>query len=213
MRRKTIVCFGDSNTHGFDVRTGGRFPKDKRWPGRISLALGDEYEVHEEGLNGRTSVFEDPLFEGLNGFTALPIIMGTHEPLDLLIIMLGTNDTKERFNANATNICRGLEHLVEKAKVNKSWRREPRILLMAPLEMKEDYRQALFGESMGDGCSKKSRELPALLKDMARRQRIDFLDLNEMPGVEFSNKDFMHLSEEAHEALANVVEAWIRQNL
>ena len=93
--KKTIVAFGDSNTHGYCSQTGGRFSEEERWTCLLEKYLGGEYRVMEEGLSGRTTVFEDPLFEGLSGLSAISPCLLTHEPVDLLIIMLGTNDTKE----------------------------------------------------------------------------------------------------------------------
>lgn len=77
--------------------------------------LGDEYDVKEEGLSGRTTVFDDPLSEGLNGLTMITLCLLTHKPVDLLIVMLGTNDTKERFACTPENITFGMEHLLRKA--------------------------------------------------------------------------------------------------
>ena len=95
---KKIVCFGDSNTHGYNSKNGGRFSENERWTKLLDKYLGEEYDIAEEGLEGRTACFEDPLFEGLCGYNYIyPCIM-THKPIDLLIIMLGTNDVKERFS-------------------------------------------------------------------------------------------------------------------
>ena len=85
---KKVICFGDSNTHGYNSKTMGRFTEDERWTKLLGKYLGEEYDVVEEGLEGRTACFEDPLFEGLCGFKYLyPCIM-THKQVDLLIIML-----------------------------------------------------------------------------------------------------------------------------
>ena len=105
-----IVCFGDSNTHGYcadpaDCADGGnRFNEDERWTCLLQKKLGADYLVLEEGLSGRTSVFSDPLHECMSGLDAIYSCLMSHEPVDLLIIMLGTNDTKERFAANAAAI-------------------------------------------------------------------------------------------------------------
>lgn len=99
--KRTIVAFGDSNTHGYCSETGGRFSEEERWPCLLEKYLGEEYRVMEEGLSGRTTVFEDPLFEGLSGLSYIFPCLMTHEPVDLLIIMLGTNDTKARFPVTA----------------------------------------------------------------------------------------------------------------
>ena len=90
---KNILCYGDSNTFGFTLH-GGRHPYDVRWTGRLQLALGPAYRVIEEGCGGRTTVFEDPIDLGRNGRTSLPVCLASHNPLDLVILMLGTNDLR-----------------------------------------------------------------------------------------------------------------------
>ena len=100
--KKHIVCFGDSNTHGYCAEPwdcadhGNRFNEDERWTCLLAKQLGEEYLVLEEGLSGRTTVFQDPLTEGLSGIDVIFPVLMSHEPVDLLIVMLGTNDTKER---------------------------------------------------------------------------------------------------------------------
>lgn len=90
---KQILCFGDSNTWGLIPKTGERFPWGIRWTSILSEKLGqDKYHVVEEGLCGRTTVFDDPLRDGRCGVKVLPTLLESHEPIDLSIIMLGTND-------------------------------------------------------------------------------------------------------------------------
>ena len=116
--KKHIVCFGDSNTHGYcaepaDCADGGdRFNENERWTCLLQKALGEDYLVIEEGLSGRTTVFQDPLHECMSGLDAIYSCLMSHERVDLLIIMLGTNDTKERFGANSACIAIGMERLV-----------------------------------------------------------------------------------------------------
>ena len=127
--RKHIVCFGDSNTHGYcadpkDCAEGGnRFSEEERWTCLLQKKLGDSALVIEEGLSGRTTVFTDPLHESMAGLDSIYSVLMSHEPVDLLIIMLGTNDTKERFGANAACIGIGMERLILKAKSIPCWRK------------------------------------------------------------------------------------------
>ncbi len=102
--KKHIVCYGDSNTHGYCAADDGRFNENERWPRLLEKKLGDDYLVFEEGLSGRTTCFDDPIHEGLSGLDYIYPCLMSHEPVDLLIIMLGTNDTKERFGASAACI-------------------------------------------------------------------------------------------------------------
>lgn len=137
--KKHILCLGDSNTHGYcadpaDCADGGiRFNEDERWTCLLQKALGSDYLVTEEGLSGRTTVFPDPLHETMDALTVLYSLLKSHEFLDLLIIMLGTNDTKERLGANASCIAIGMERLVRKAQSVDCWGdHAPNILIVCP---------------------------------------------------------------------------------
>jgi lysophospholipase L1-like esterase len=105
---RTILRYGDSNTRGFDPEPGERFPEDVRWPGVLRTRLGDDYRVIEEGLSGRTTVWDDPI-EGVhkNGRTYLRPCLESHSPVDLIALMLGTNDLKKRFGSSASDIAQG----------------------------------------------------------------------------------------------------------
>ncbi len=112
--KKHIVCIGDSNTHGYcadpaDCAEGGiRFNEDERWTCLLQKALGEDYLVTEEGLSGRTTVFPDPLHESMDALGVIYALLKSHEAVDLLVIMLGTNDVKERLGANAACIAIGM---------------------------------------------------------------------------------------------------------
>ena len=210
--RKHIVCFGDSNTHGYCADPqdcadhGTRFNEEERWPCLLQKKLGDACLVIEEGLSGRTTVLEDPLNEGLSGLSVLAPVLLSHEPVDLLIIMLGTNDTKERFGMNAWGIAAGLERLVQKAKTLPVWgARGPEILLIAPPPIGEGVRGADCICGMGPGCVEKSRGLAAEYRQVAQRQGCAFMDA---AGIgEFNRVDFMHLTRRGHERLAEAIAA------
>ena len=212
--RKHIVCFGDSNTHGYcadpaDCADGGdRFNEDERWTCLLQKKLGDEFLVMEEGLSGRTTVFPDPLHECMSGLDAIYSCLMSHEPVDLLIIMLGTNDTKERLGANAACIAIGAERLVMKAKSIPAWRGgRPNILLVCPPHIGEGLYLRPEGVPMGKGCPEKSRELAAYLAPVAERQGCAFLDAEGL--AEFNKIDCMHLSRKGHAQLAEKLAALV----
>lgn len=205
--KKHIVCFGDSNTHGYcadpaDCADGGdRFNENERWTCLLQKALGEEYLVLEEGLSGRTTVFPDPLHECMSGLDAIYSCLMSHEPVDLLIIMLGTNDTKERLGANAACIGIGMERLVMKAKTIPAWRGgKPNILVIAPPHIGDGLLSCKEGIPMGTGCPEKSRELAPYYKELAERQGCAFLDAEGLAG--FNNRDCMHLTRKGHSDLA-----------
>lgn len=152
--KKHIVCFGDSNTHGYCADPNDtadhtdRFTEDERWPCLLQEALGEDYLVLEEGLSGRTTVFRDPLHECMSGLDVIYSTLMTHEPVDLLIIMLGTNDTKERFNASPACIGIGMERLAMKAETVGAWRGgRPNILIVAPPHIGAGHNDPAMGVS------------------------------------------------------------------
>ncbi len=215
MKRKHIVCFGDSNTHGYcadprDCAEGGdRYNEDERWTCLLQKALGEEYLILEEGLSGRTTVFDDPLHEGLSGLEMICPTLMCHEPVDLLIIMLGTNDTKERFGCNAACIGIGMERLVLKARSVQCWRNgTPRILLVSPPHIGEGLYNLPEGLAMGLHCPEKSRELAQHFSAVAERQGCAFLDAEGK--AEFNRLDCMHLTRKGHAQLAEELQKIIK---
>ena len=110
---KTVLCFGDSNTWGYDPATKNRFPRDVRWAGILAGLLSPDYQVIEEGLNGRTTVWNDPIEGYKNGRDYLIPCLETHRPIDLVILMLGTNDLKMRFSVSAFDIANSAGVLVD----------------------------------------------------------------------------------------------------
>ena len=200
--KKHIVCLGDSNTHGYcadpnDCADGGyRYNEKERWTCLLQSALGEDYLVLEEGLSGRTSVFSDPLHESMDAVSVAYSILMTHEPVDLLIIMLGTNDTKERFAANAPAIAVGMERLIKKCKSVECWGdHEPNILVVCPPPLGQGFHD----EVMGNGCVEKSLALPEYLKAVAERNAVHYLDAAD---CEFNSVDFTHLTALGHRQLA-----------
>ncbi|MFS0864311.1 SGNH/GDSL hydrolase family protein [Fredinandcohnia sp. 179-A 10B2 NHS] len=208
--KKRIVCFGDSNTWGYDVENQTRFSEEVRWPCLLQKKLGGDYQVIEEGLSGRTSVVDDPLFEGLNAFTYLHPCLMSHSPLDLVIIMLGTNDTKERFALTAYNIAQGIARLADKASKTPAGANGgyPKVLILAPPPIKKGYYNTDVRYPMGDHCDKKSEEFPQFLESLLDKE-IEFLNLGSH--VSMNNIDFMHLDEVGHRLTAELVEKKINE--
>ncbi len=213
--KKHIVCLGDSNTHGYcadpaDCADGGiRFTEAQRWTRLLQQKLGDEYLVVEEGLSGRTTCFDDPIHEGLNALNYLYPCLKSHETVDLLVIMLGTNDTKDRFYASAACIGLGMARLVKKAQATECWGgKAPNILVIAPPHIGEGMLQSDVAATMGTGCVAKSRELAHYYRLQCALVGAHFLDAQEM-GCEFNTVDYMHLTARGHATLADNLAAVI----
>lgn len=211
--KKHIVCFGDSNTHGYCAMNDGRFDENERWTCFLQKNLGEDYLVLEEGLSGRTTCFNDPLFEGLSGLDYIYPCLMSHEPVDLLVIMLGTNDTKERFGASTACIGLGLKRLVQKAvSVTDCWRdKKPQILVVTPQNIGDEYEHSAVRTTMGAGCAEKSRGLGEQYKAVAELTGCHYLDANEVISASPNHIDFMHLTAEGHRQLADALTAKIKE--
>ena len=215
--KKHIVCLGDSNTHGYcadpkDTADGGiRFNENERWTRRLQTLLGEEYLVVEEGLSGRTTCFDDPIHEGLSALNYITPCLKSHEFVDLLIIMLGTNDVKERFAASAACVAIGMGRLVKKAMATECWgSSKPNILVIAPPHIGEGMLQSEVGPTMGQGCAEKSRELAKYYQQQSELIGFHFLDAQEL-GCEFNQVDYMHLTNKGHATLAKILAEKIPQ--
>ena len=207
--KKHILCLGDSNTHGYcadpkDCADGGiRFNEDERWTCRLQAALGSDYLVTEEGLSGRTTVFVDPIHESMDALSVLYPILKSHECIDLLIIMLGTNDVKERFAANEYVIGAGMERLIQRAKTIDCWgTQKPNLLVVAPPRIGDGFHDAV----MGNGCVERSRGVAEQFRIVAERNRVHFLNAAD---CEFNQVDFMHLTRRGHAQLAEKLAALV----
>jgi lysophospholipase L1-like esterase len=206
----TILCFGDSNTWGYDPATTGRFDRNTRWAGVLRNTLGEGYWVVEEGLNGRTTVWDDPIELHKNGSIYLPPCLETHKPLDLVIIMLGTNDLKKRFSVPPSDIAKGagvLVKIVQKSEVSPQGK-APKVLLMAPppvATLPEKFME------MFEGSEEKSKKLGVHFKAVADELGVPFLDTSTV--IVSSNLDGIHFEASEHRKLGEAVAKKVQEIL
>lgn len=198
----SILCYGDSNTHGYNPVNGMRYPEDVRWTGRLQMLLGDGYRVIEEGCNGRTTVFDDPIEGWKNGLSYLRPCLNTHKPVDIVILMLGSNDLKEIFHATAEEIANGAGTLVNVIQEFTTEKQgfAPKIILVSPPEIGEDIVHSPFYGSFYENAIGRSKEFPKWYQKVAEDYRCIFF--NAAKYVEPSKEDSLHLSPEAHKKLA-----------
>ena len=199
-----ILCLGDSNTHGYcadpkptDADGGIRFNEDERWTCLPADGAGRRVSGNRRGpIRPHHRVRQTRIHETMDALSVAYPLLKSHEVIDLLIIMLGTNDVKERFNANAACIGAGMERLIQKCKTVDCWGgKEPNILVVAPPRIKEGFHD----EVMGDGCVEKSKGVAGWYKIITERNNVHFLDAE---GCEFNQIDFMHLTRKGHAQLA-----------
>lgn len=198
MKKTRILCFGDSNTWGY-MPTGGRYDDETRWPMRMQRMLGEGYCVIEEGLNGRTTVFDDPVEGGYkSGAAYLPVCLMSHNPLDAVILMLGSNDTKQRFGMNAKTIGEGMMQLVRLSRlyaVNDEGA-APKIILCAPAPFLDTLMQAGHGPCFGAQAIGVSFDLIKEYERVAKLLRCDYFDASD--SAEVSPLDAVHLTRNGH---------------
>lgn len=205
---KTILCFGDSNTFGTNP-SGGRWPREIRWPGRLQQLLGNEFYVIEEGCGGRTTVWEDNLELYRNGRSFLPVALATHKPLDLVIIMLGTNDFKSRFRVLPCDIAEGIRQLAELVQnfTYGPYYTVPQILLVSPIVIGEGIENSIMTGFTSDAAVL-SRKLAPLVQKAAKRQDCFYLNAAEYAGP--SAVDQLHMEREDHIRLAEAMASKVR---
>jgi len=213
---KTVLCFGDSNTWGAkpmpSIDVIERFDRDERWPGVLGRELGPEYEVIAEGLNGRTTVWEDPIEGYKNGSAYLIPCLDTHQPLDLVIIMLGTNDLKSRFSVTAQDIALSagvLVGLVQRHPIQVAGGNTPPVLLIAPPPMHPDPPE--FIDEMFTGGYEKSLKLAKHFAWVAESYGCAFLNAGEV--ISSSPIDAIHLDRDNHEKLGQAVAGLVKNLL
>lgn len=206
---KTVLCYGDSNTWGADPTERRRFAPDVRWTGVLQRELGDGYRVIEEGLNGRTTRWDDPIELHRNGLTYLVPCLDSHQPLDMVIIMLGTNDLKARFGLNVSDIAQSAAGLARIASQTARTADDtpPVVLLMSPpaVSTLTDF------SVMFEGAIEKSRQFAHYYRLHAERQGVAFFDAGSV--IASSDIDGIHFEADQHAPLGRAVADEVRRLL
>lgn len=203
----TILVFGDSNAHGtppiVSLPAIGRHAKRDRWPEVVATELG--LDVITDGLPGRTTVHDDPVEGGArNGAAVLVSALHAHKPLDLVIIMLGTNDLKTRFSVSAWEIARSVMRLVEMTRTEGVAKD---LMVVAPCPVTETG--ALT--DVFQGAEARQTGLVEHLREMARAAGVGFFEAGSVAHV--SGVDGVHLEPDQHHALGRAMAAAVRERL
>ncbi len=208
---KTVLCYGDSNTWGYNGATESRYPYEQRWTTVLARELGPDYLVIPEGLNGRTTVWPDPIEgEYKSGKSTLLAILESHYPIDLVVLMLGTNDLKHRWGLSPWDIASGAEALAEiiQASAFGPGDAAPQVLLVAPAPTCVPGTRF---EEMFVGADEKSRRLGHFYKLVAGELGCGFLDAGEH--IVSSPVDGIHLDAAELPKLGRAVAAAVREML
>jgi len=221
MAATRILCFGDSNTWGFVPVPHGapttRYPREQRWPHVMAAALGDAVEVIEEALNGRITDAADPLLAqvagaGADGSAYLPVALASHLPLDLVVIMLGTNDVKPHLNRPASRIALGAKRLLDLVRTVDGGvgtvYPNPQALLVCPPPLGT---LSVHFQEMFAGGHAKTAQMPVLYQAVAKAAGVAFLDAGASIGTD--GIDGVHFTAETQRALGLAVAAKLREML
>ena len=203
---KRILCYGDSNTYGYISGSDHkRFDENKRWTQVLQKKLGNNYCVIEEGLNSRTILSNDPRpgKEGRSGYEYLLPCLDSHDPLDLIIVMLGTNEVKVRYNKSTTEIGEMLENYIIKPIKTRAFHNSanPKILIITPVKVNGKLANTNFESKYDESSEIKSIQLEEHFKKIAERNNCYYLSaLNLETGI-----DGVHLTENGHKLLADMI--------
>lgn len=198
---RQILCFGDSNTWGLDGATGKRLSWGARWTSRLQEKLQyDQCRIIEEGLCGRTTIFEDPLRDGRRGTSVLPALLETYNDVDDIILMLGTNDCKTAFNASAEVIGKGIVRLLDQI---EEYVPNARVLLISPIYLGADVWRDNYDPEFSRESVAVSKKLEKVYERIASEREISFLKASDY--VCCSEKDQEHLDADGHAVLAEVL--------
>lgn len=198
---KQILCFGDSNTYGLIPGTKERYPWEVRWTGILGEKIKEKgYRVVEEGLCGRTTVFEDELRENRRGVAVLPMLLETHAPLEKVVLMLGTNDCKTTYQTSAEVIGKGIEKLIYQIKaVDK----KIEVLLVSPILLAEGVGEESFDPEFNQESVETSKRLKKVYQRIAEQNGCKFLAASDYANA--SETDREHLDKDGHRKLAEAV--------
>lgn len=212
---KTILCYGDSNTWGFIPESiteafPRRHPREVRWTGVLQRELGPEFHVIEEGQNGRTTVHDDAINLHRNGRTYLPACLESHKPIDLVILMLGTNDLKITYNLPPAEIAAGAGQLAKMILSSDAGpqAKAPKLLLVAPPRMGHMPHLPDVYEKLAGGQEKSTR-FPACYEAVAKSLGCAFLNSQEFTSP--SPIDGIHLEAAEHARLGKAIAEAVRQ--
>lgn len=205
MTMKTILFYGDSNTWGYTgFESRKRYPREKRFVGIIQAAFPD-YEIISEGLPGRNLHFDHPIETDCNGIKTLPVILTSHDPIDLVAIMLGTNDAMMIHNNSIYNIRYAMEKTIQLIQATDRWaidrKTPPKILLIAPPSMNHIENSPYYGQ-YNENSAQLVAGLPKIYADLATQYGCDFFDAS---FIHPQSYDGVHLTESEHGLLGKAL--------
>lgn len=204
---KKILCFGDSNTFGFDPVTYGRYDKSSRWSGILGEILPDDYKIIEEGMNNRTGFFKNPESLKESGGEYLPVCLEKNKDFDICILSLGTNDAQIIYPLDTTTVKNGLKKLISAVKKANPF---AKIIIIPPVKITRDLLHSGFSELFDEDSIKKIQDVFPIFEKTAKNNKCLYFDLNTF--VRPSKFDGIHYTKGSHRIIAEKLADFILQS-
>ena len=199
---KKILCYGDSNTFGFDSSTGSRFDDKTRWTAVLQANLGDDYKIIEEGGCGRTGFVDNPEGVSFSAQMHFPSVLSEVDNVDILILAIGTNDLQSQYDISFSVIEKGLENLIKIAqgKVNQ-------IIIIPPVVLSEKIFDGYFRYQFDETSIIKSKKIAPIYERIANMYNCKYIDINNF--VKPSDIDGLHYDKISHKIIADKLSEYI----
>jgi lysophospholipase L1-like esterase len=197
-----VLCYGDCNVYGLRPIIEGRYPSNLRWTGILQKILGDKYEIIEEGLVRRNSGFEDPDYKGMNALSYLTPCLLSQNPIDWIVLWIGTRDHKDKFNLSVGKTAKNIEKIItecQKTAISERYKKV-RIILIAPTLVTRNIHK--FSDRY-NGAIYKSTKIASLFRSVSKKTKTIFVDASKI--TEPSILDGMHLDIKGHKKIGEAI--------
>jgi len=201
-----ILCYGDSNTYGFDPENGSRFDKKTRWTGILAELLDSSCSIIEAGMNNRTGFFQNPDGIEQSGSIHLPLYLKTCPKIDICVLGLGANDLQFIFNINEDVVEKGLKRLISYI---KEYSKEAEIILVTPPILCENLLDGYFACQFDEKSIENSKKIKPIYKKVAENENCKLIEIDKF--VTPSEVDGLHFSAESHKIIGKVIAEKITQ--
>ncbi len=195
---KKILCFGDSNTYGFNPKDGSRYNKDIRWTALLQNTLKGTYNITEAGCNNRTAFSDNPAGLNFTGYKILPEYL--KENFDIIIFQIGINDLQKSYNTSLTGFEKGMEKFFSLVKHYSPY---SKIIILSPCVIKDNILNSYFNLFFDEKSIEKSKQIFSVYEKIAKKNKYQLIDLNKF--TETSNIDGLHYAPEQHNIICNEI--------
>ena len=193
---KKILCYGDSNTFGFNAKDGSRFDKNTRWTALLQRNMENDYKIIEEGMCDRTGFYDNPKGDLFSAQRHFPEFLSKSDRFDIIILAIGTNDLQFQYNIDFNVVQSGLAKLIKIAQ-----EKADSILIVPPVILKENILNGYFKIQFDETSIIKSRKIGTIYQELSNAFSCTYFDINKI--VQPSDIDGLHYDEAAHKIVAD----------